>query len=144
ADHRRHAARGKDGTGREGEVPQSRLGRDRLGIRLAPYAIRDVLRRRAFRHQWTQLSYLRLGRRHRTGRRPDAFLPSRRRIEPKGELTAHLSRQPMKVAIVNLGQIVSGNWREPFASGDTIMVDGDKIASVGTASVGAVNAADVV
>jgi hypothetical protein len=27
----------------------------------------------------------------------------------------------MKVAIVNLGKIVSGNWREPFAAGDTII-----------------------
>ena len=33
----------------------------------------------------------------------------------------------MKVAIVNLGQIVSGNWREPFASGDTIIIDGERI-----------------
>ena len=37
----------------------------------------------------------------------------------------------MKVAITNLGQIVSGNWREPFASGDTIIIDGERIASVG-------------
>jgi enamidase len=50
----------------------------------------------------------------------------------------------MKIAIVNLGQIVSGNWREPFAQGDTIVVDGDRIASVGTASADAVKAADVV
>ena len=50
----------------------------------------------------------------------------------------------MKVAIVNLGQIVSGNWREPFARGDTIVVDGEKIASVGAASADAVKAADVV
>ena len=35
----------------------------------------------------------------------------------------------MKVAIVNLGQIVSGNWREPFASGDTIIIDGERIVS---------------
>lgn len=50
----------------------------------------------------------------------------------------------MKIAIVNLGQIVSGNWREPFAQGDAIVVDGDRIASVGTASADAVKAADVV
>ena len=30
----------------------------------------------------------------------------------------------MKVAIVNLGQIVSGDWRAPFASGDTIINEG--------------------
>ena len=50
----------------------------------------------------------------------------------------------MKVAIVNLGQIVSGDWRNPFASGDTIVSDGERIVSVGTASAQAVEAADVV
>ena len=50
----------------------------------------------------------------------------------------------MKVAIVNLGQIVSGNWREPFAAGDTIITEGERIVSVGTASAGAVESADVV
>jgi enamidase len=50
----------------------------------------------------------------------------------------------MKVAIVNLGQIVSGNWKEPFASGDCILTDNGKIASVGTASSAQVEAADVV
>ena len=29
----------------------------------------------------------------------------------------------MKVAIVNLGQIVSGDWRDPFAAGDTIVTE---------------------
>ena len=33
----------------------------------------------------------------------------------------------MKLAIVNLGQIVSGNWRDPFVAGDTILTDGDRI-----------------
>ncbi len=50
----------------------------------------------------------------------------------------------MKVAIVNLGQIVSGDWRNPFAQGDTIISDGERIVSVGTASAQAVDAADVV
>jgi len=50
----------------------------------------------------------------------------------------------MKVAIVNLGRIVTGNWREPFAAGDAILVDGERIASVGSASADAVDAADVV
>jgi enamidase len=50
----------------------------------------------------------------------------------------------MRVAIVNLGQIVSGNWREPFAAGDTIITDGERIASVGTAAADAVESADVV
>jgi enamidase len=50
----------------------------------------------------------------------------------------------MKVAIVNLGQIVSGDWRKPFAEGDTILVDGETITSVGAASAGTTEAADVV
>ena len=50
----------------------------------------------------------------------------------------------MKVAITNLGQIVTGNWREPFASGDTIIIDDERIASVGTAPADAVSKADVV
>ena len=50
----------------------------------------------------------------------------------------------MKVAITNLGQIVTGNWREPFASGDTIILDSERIASVGNASADAVSKADVV
>jgi len=50
----------------------------------------------------------------------------------------------MKIALTNLGQIVSGNWRDPFAPGDTIIIDGDRIAAVGTAPANAVAAADVV
>ena len=50
----------------------------------------------------------------------------------------------MKVAIVNLGQIVSGDWHRPFAAGDTILIDGDKIQAVGTAAAAAVEAADAV
>jgi enamidase len=50
----------------------------------------------------------------------------------------------MKVAIVNLGQIVTGDWRNPFATGDTIIVDGERIASVGSAPADAVKAVDVV
>jgi enamidase len=50
----------------------------------------------------------------------------------------------MKVAIVNLGRIISGDWRNPFVEGDTIVVDGERIASVGTAPPQAVDTADVV
>ena len=39
----------------------------------------------------------------------------------------------MKVAICNLGQIVSGDWHDPFVAGDTIVTDGGRIVSVGTA-----------
>jgi enamidase len=48
----------------------------------------------------------------------------------------------MKVAICNLGQIVSGDWHHPFVSGDTIVTDAGRIVSVGTA--GAIDDADVV
>src|SRR5437016_2237391 len=50
----------------------------------------------------------------------------------------------MKVAIVNLGQIVSGDWHIPFAAGDTILIEGERIATVGSAPAGAVEGADVV
>jgi enamidase len=50
----------------------------------------------------------------------------------------------VKVAIVNLGEIVSGDWRNPFTTGDAIVSDNGKIVSVGTASSAAVDAADVV
>ena len=50
----------------------------------------------------------------------------------------------MKVAIVNLGQIVSGDWHVPFAAGDTVLIEGERIATVGSASSNAVEGADVV
>jgi enamidase len=50
----------------------------------------------------------------------------------------------MKIAITNLGEIVSGDWHNPRINGDTIIVDGDRITTVGTASATAVEAADVV
>ena len=50
----------------------------------------------------------------------------------------------MKTAIVNLGDIISGDWRDPHAHGDTIITDGGRIVSVGTASAAAVESADVV
>ena len=39
----------------------------------------------------------------------------------------------MKTAIVNLGSIVSGDWREPYAKGDCILMAQGKITAVGTA-----------
>ncbi|MBV8168462.1 MAG: amidohydrolase family protein [Alphaproteobacteria bacterium] len=50
----------------------------------------------------------------------------------------------MKTAIVNLGTIVTGDWRTPTAAGDAIVMDGDKITSVGTASSAQLAACDVV
>lgn len=50
----------------------------------------------------------------------------------------------MKTAIVNLGTIVSGDWRNPRVAGDTILMADGKIVSVGTAAAAAVSACDVV
>ena len=50
----------------------------------------------------------------------------------------------MKVAICNLGRIVSGDWHNPFVPGDTIATEADRIVSVGTATAQAVESADVV
>ena len=43
----------------------------------------------------------------------------------------------MKLAIVNLGTIVSGDWRAPFVEGDAILTEGERIAAVGAASAAA-------
>ena len=96
-----------------------------------------------FCHRWPQLPHLRLGRRHRLGGQFDEILPARRRARPRSR-TENGAAAPMKIAIVNLGQIVSGDWRKPFAEGDTILTDGETIVSVGTASPGMTEAADVV
>lgn len=50
----------------------------------------------------------------------------------------------MKVAIVNIGRIVSGDWHDPFAAGDTIFCEDERITDVGTAAADAVETADVV
>jgi len=50
----------------------------------------------------------------------------------------------VKVAIVNLGQIVSGDLGEPLSAGDTIVIEGERIATVGSASAAAVEGADVI
>src|SRR5437763_8710106 len=50
----------------------------------------------------------------------------------------------MKIAIVNVGEIISGDWRVPITAGDTIVADDGKIVSVGSASPSMVESADVV
>ena len=50
----------------------------------------------------------------------------------------------MRVAIVNIGTIVSGGLNEPFARGDTIITDGDRIVAVGAAAARAGETCDVV
>ena len=50
----------------------------------------------------------------------------------------------MRIAIVNIGSIVSGELDQPLAAGDTIVTEGDRIVGVGTASARDVEACDVV
>jgi len=50
----------------------------------------------------------------------------------------------MKVAIVNLRTIVSGDWRSPLATGDAILIHNGKITGVGEASDKAISNVDVV
>jgi enamidase len=50
----------------------------------------------------------------------------------------------MKTAIVNLKTIVTGDWRNAHAAGDTILMENGKIVSVGTAAAAAVGSCDVV
>jgi enamidase len=50
----------------------------------------------------------------------------------------------MKTAIVNIGTIVSGDWSHPFVAGDSIVMDGGRIAAVGTASAAEIEGCDVV
>ena len=53
-------------------------------------------------------------------------------------------KNPMRIAIVNIGHMVSGDLDNPMAAGDTILTDGDRIVRVGTASATEVAACDVV
>lgn len=50
----------------------------------------------------------------------------------------------MKVAIVNLGRILNGEWREPLTAGDAILTENGKISKVGTLSSADVEGADIV
>src|SRR5918999_2530131 len=50
----------------------------------------------------------------------------------------------MRVAIVNIASIVSGDLDRPLIDGDTIVTDGDSIAAVGTASAKVVEGCDLV
>jgi enamidase len=52
--------------------------------------------------------------------------------------------QSMRIAIVNIGSIVSGDLHRPLVSGDTIIADDDRIMAVGTASAKAVEDCDLV
>jgi enamidase len=50
----------------------------------------------------------------------------------------------VRVAITNIGVIVSGDWRNPFVPGDTVIMQDGKITSTGTATAAAVESCDVV
>src|SRR5438094_1660804 len=50
----------------------------------------------------------------------------------------------MRIAIVNIGAIVSGDLEKPLVAGDTIVTDSDQIVSVGTAAARDVETCDVV
>jgi len=50
----------------------------------------------------------------------------------------------MKTAIVNLGRIVSGDWRAPWVEGDAILMNSGKILQVGTISDADLAQCDVV
>jgi enamidase len=50
----------------------------------------------------------------------------------------------MKTAIVNLGPVLSGDWRAPYASGDAILMDAGRIVEIGLLSAQTLAACDVV
>lgn len=50
----------------------------------------------------------------------------------------------MKTAIVNLGTILTGDWRVPIAAGDSIVMNDGKIVHVGTSSSAEIECCDVV
>jgi len=50
----------------------------------------------------------------------------------------------VKTAVTNLKTIVSGDWRAPFAKGDTIISSGGKITHVGTADAKMLEDCDIV
>ncbi len=50
----------------------------------------------------------------------------------------------MKTAIINLGSILSGDWRAPYVKGDAILMDAGKIVAAGSVSADALRGCDVV
>lgn len=50
----------------------------------------------------------------------------------------------MKIAIVNLGKIVSGDWRDPLVAGDAMLIDDGLIKRAGSATSADVDACDLV
>ncbi|MEK7437995.1 MAG: hypothetical protein AAB150_14050 [Pseudomonadota bacterium] len=50
----------------------------------------------------------------------------------------------MKTAIANIGTVLSGDWRAPYASGDAILMETGKIVEVGSLASDAIARCDVV
>ena len=50
----------------------------------------------------------------------------------------------MKTGLTNLRTIITGDWRQPFANGDTIVMESGKIVHVGTADTKMLDGCDVV
>lgn len=50
----------------------------------------------------------------------------------------------MKTGIVNLGTIVTGDWRDPYVKGDSILIDAGKIVEVGTIAANRIESCDVI
>ena len=50
----------------------------------------------------------------------------------------------MRTAVVNLAAIVTGDWRAPFAAGDSILMEDGKIAEIGTLDAARIESCDVV
>ena len=50
----------------------------------------------------------------------------------------------MKIGVTNIATIVSGDWREPFVDGDSIVIDDGKFAAVGKVGKDEIEACDVV
>ena len=50
----------------------------------------------------------------------------------------------MRTAIVNLGRIISGDWREPFVQGDAILMDKGVITRAGQVADSELPSCDVV
>ena len=50
----------------------------------------------------------------------------------------------MKIAVVNLGTIVSGDWRAPVVEGDSLMADDGRLVAVGAVEASALDECDVV
>ena len=54
------------------------------------------------------------------------------------------SCEEMRLAIVNIGTLVTGDWQKPFVAADTVIAEGGKILSVGTSGAAEVEACETI